>query len=183
MKVLYSLACAGLIAAASPARAADLFGTAPPPTMPASQGPTMFEAGSNWYIRGELGISFDDAPSISTSSIATPPPGLVGTSYTTPAGTNWSTTNFTGGLVAGYRLNDFLRFDATWDYRTGPAGTHQTTVICPYALSGETSKTPPYPQLGYLYNPSNTCDGTTTIKQYNNAFLANAYVDLGTYGG
>jgi opacity protein-like surface antigen len=56
-------------------------------------------------------------------------------------------------------------------------------VICPYSLTGITSKTPPYPQLGYLYNMSNACVASTAVRQYNNAFLANAYVDLGTYSG
>ncbi len=183
MKVLTFLACAGLTVAAWPTAAADLLGTAPPLTMPATQGPTVFEAGSNWYIRGDLGISFDEAPTISLSNISTTPPGLVATPYTTPAGTNWSTTNFTGGLGAGYRFNDYLRFDATWDYRTGPGGTRQTTVICPYSLSPQNGKTPPHPELGYLYNTADTCNATTDVRQYNNAFLANAYVDLGTYGG
>jgi opacity protein-like surface antigen len=183
MKVLTLLACAGLTVAASPAAAADLLGTAPPLTMPASQGPTTFEVGSNWYIRGDLGISFDEAPSVSISGIAAPPPGLVATPYTTAAGTNWSTTNFTGGLGAGYRLNDYLRFDATWDYRTGPGGTRNTAVVCPYApTTGIYSLTTGLP-AGNLYNTSDICNGTTNIKQYNNAFLANGYVDLGTYGG
>ena len=35
----------------------------------------MFEVGSNWYIRGDLGVSFDEAPTVSLSSISTPPPG------------------------------------------------------------------------------------------------------------
>ena len=183
MKVLFSLACAGLTAAASPSLAADLLGTAPPLTMPASQAATLFEAGSNWYLRGDLGVSFDEAPTISLSSISAPPPGLVATPYATPAGTNWSTTNFTGGLGAGYRFNDYLRFDATWDYRTGAGGTRQTTLICPYApTTGVHSQTTGLP-AGNLYNTSDICNGTTNVKQYNNAFLANAYVDLGTYGG
>ncbi len=183
MKVLLSLACAGLTVAAWPASAADLFGTAPPLTMPASQGPAVFEAGSNWYIRGDLGISFDEAPTISLPSISAPPPGLVATPYTTSAGTNWSTTNFTGGLGAGYRFNDYLRFDATWDYRTGPGATRNTAVICPYPpTTGAYSQTTGL-AAGNVYNTSDICNGTTTIKQYNNAFLANGYVDLGTYGG
>jgi opacity protein-like surface antigen len=180
MKVLKFLACAGLTAAAWPCSAADLLGTAPPLSMPASQGPTTFEVGSNWYIRGDLGISFDEAPTISLSGVSTPPPGLAGASYTTSTGTGWSTTNFTGGVGAGYRFNDYLRFDATWDYLNGPNGTRQTTVICPNGLT-------PFPKtgapLGYLYNTSNTCNATTNVRQYDNAFLANAYVDIGTYGG
>jgi opacity protein-like surface antigen len=183
MKVLKFLACAGLTVGAWPASAADLFGTAPPLTMPASQGPTVFEAGSNWYIRGDLGISFDEAPTVSLPSISAPPPGLVATPYTTSAGTNWSTTNFTGGLGAGYRFNDYLRFDATWDYRTGSGATRNTAVICPYLpITGAYNQTTGLP-AGNVYNTSDICNGTTTIKQYNNAFLANGYVDLGTYGG
>ena len=183
MKVLKFLACAGLTVSAWPAAAADLLGTAPPLTAPASPGPTTFEVGSNWYIRGDLGVSFDDAPTTSLSSISTPPPGLAATPFTTAAGTGWSTTNFTGGLGAGYRFNDYLRFDATWDYSTGAGATRQTAVVCPHGLTGISSPTSPYAPLGYLYNTSNTCNGTTKISQYNNVFLTNGYVDLGTYGG
>ncbi len=182
MKVLISLACAGLTAAAAPAAAADLFGTAPPLNMPAIQGPTTFEVGSNWYLRGDLGISFDDAPTVTLSTISTPPPGYYGAPLPVAAGRDSHSTDFTGGLGFGYRVNDYLRFDATWDYRNGPGGSRQTTVVCPYALSGETQQVTGL-LLGYLYNTSNTCDGTTQIKQYNNTFLANGYVDLGTYGG
>lgn len=182
MKVFFSLACAGLTVAAAPASAADLFGTAPPLTYPATQGPTAVEVGSNWYVRGDLGISFDDAPTISLSSISTPPPGYYGASLPVYAGTDMHSTDFTGGVGFGYRFNNYLRLDATWDYRTGPGGTRQTTVVCPYALSGETQQVTGL-LLGYLYNTSNTCDGVANIKQYNNTFLANGYVDLGTYAG
>jgi opacity protein-like surface antigen len=181
MKVLKLLACAGLTVAAWAAAAADLIGTAPPPSAPMVQGPTTFEVGSNWYIRGDLGISFDDAPTVSLSSLSTPSVGFVGTPYATSTGTVWSTTNFTGGLGAGYRFNDYLRFDATWDYLTGPGGARQTAVICPYGLTPGAKSGGAV--LGYLYNTSNTCNATTDLKQYNNTFLANAYVDLGTYSG
>jgi opacity protein-like surface antigen len=183
MKVFLSLACAGLTVAAAPASAADLFGTAPPLTYPATQGPTAFEVGSNWYVRGDLGISFDDAPTISLSSISTPPPGYYGASLPVYAGSDMHSTDFTGGVGFGYRFNNYLRLDATWDYRTGPGGTRQTTVVCPYALSGLTTQGANPFQVGYLYNTSNTCDGVADIKQYNNTFLANGYVDLGTYAG
>jgi len=183
MKVLKILACAGLTAAAWPAAAADLLGTAPPLTMPASQGPMTFEVGSNWYLRGDLGVGFDQTPTISLSSLSTPPPGLVGAPFPTSSETGWSTTNFTGGVGAGYRFNDYLRFDATWDYLTGPGGARQTAVVCPYGLTGVAGKTPPRAKLGYLYDTSDACNATTDVRQYNNTFLANAYVDLGTYGG
>jgi opacity protein-like surface antigen len=181
MKVLLSLAFAGLAAAALPASAADLLGTAAPLTMPASQSPLAFEVGSNWYLRADLGISFDRAPSVSFSNLALPTLGVVGAPFTTGAGTNWSTTNFTGGVGFGYRWNDYLRFDATWDYRTAPGGTRQATLVCPYGLTGVSS--PAGVPLGYLYNPTNTCDASASVHQYDNAFLANTYVDLGTYYG
>src|SRR4029077_10913146 len=131
MKVLLSLACAAAIVAA-PASAADLLGTAAPLTLPATQGPLAYEAGSNWYVRGDLGVSFDKAPSVSFSNIALPPLGVVGAPFTTGGGASGTTTDFTGGAGFGYRWNDWLRFDATWDYRNGPGGTSQTTVVCPY---------------------------------------------------
>jgi opacity protein-like surface antigen len=180
MKVLLSLACAGAIVAA-PASAADLLGTSPPLTIPASQAPTAFELGTNWYVRGDLGVSFDHAPSVSFSSIALPPLGVVGAPLTIGNGTNWSTTNFTGGAGFGYRWNDWLRFDATWDYRNGPGGTRQATVVCPYGLTGKSS--PAGVPLGFLYDTTNTCNASASLHQYDNAFLGNAYVDLGTYYG
>jgi opacity protein-like surface antigen len=180
MKVLLSLACAATIVAA-PASAADLLGTAPPPFLPATQGPLAFEAGSNWYVRGDLGVSFDRAPSVSFPNIALPTLGPIGAPITVGNGANWTTTNFTGGAGFGYRWNDWLRFDATWDYRTGPGGSRQATVVCPYGLTGVSS--PGGVPLGFLYDTTNTCNGSASVRQNDNAFLANAYFDLGTYYG
>jgi opacity protein-like surface antigen len=132
-------------------------------------------------VRGDLGVSFDHAPSVSFSSIALPPLGVVGAPFTIGNGTGWSTTNFTGGAGFGYRWNDWLRFDATWDYRTGPGGTRQATVVCPYGLTGVSS--PAGVPLGFLYDTTNTCNASASLHQYDNAFLGNAYVDLGTYYG
>jgi opacity protein-like surface antigen len=183
MKVLLSLACAGLTLAAAPACSADLFGTSPPLSYPATQAPTAVEVGSNWYLRGDLGVSFNDAPTIAVYGVsAAPPPGYYGAPLPAYAGGNMNSTDFTGGVGFGYRFNNYLRFDATWDYRTGPGGTREKTVVCPYALSGETQQVTGL-LLGYLYNTSNTCDGVANIRQYNNTFLANGYVDLGSYAG
>src|ERR1700751_3126628 len=181
MKVLMSLACPGRAGAAAPTSAADLLGTSPPLTITESQGPTMFEIGTNWYVRGDLGVSFDKAPSVSFSNVALPPLGVVGAPFTTGDGARWTTTNFTGGAGFGYRWNDWLRFDATWDYRNGPGGTSQTTLVCPYGLTGVSSSAGV--PLGYPYNTNNPCNAATSVHQYNNAFLGNAYIDLGTYYG
>jgi opacity protein-like surface antigen len=179
MKVLISLACAAAIVAA-PASAADLFGTAAP-TLPAPSSPLIFESGSNWYVRGDLGVSFDRAPSVSFSNIALPPLGAAGAPFTIGNAASWTTTNFTGGAGFGYRWNDWLRFDATWDYRIGPAGSRDATVVCPYGLTGVSS--PAGVPLGFLYDTTNTCNGSAAVHQNDNTFLANAYFDLGTYSG
>jgi opacity protein-like surface antigen len=183
MKLLLSVAVAGLTVAAWPASAADLLGTSPPLSVAGTQGTTMFEVGTSWYLRGDLGISFDDAPTVSLPAISLPPPGYFGSPLPAYAGQNIHATDFTGGVGVGYRFNNYLRFDATWDYRPGPGGSSQTTVVCPYGLTGLTSQVPPNPLLGYLYNTSNTCIGSTNLKQHNNTFLGNAYIDLGTYYG
>ena len=54
MKPFLSLAFAGLTLAAGQARAADMLGSAPL-SIPASQGATAVEIGTNWYIRGDKG--------------------------------------------------------------------------------------------------------------------------------
>ena len=107
--------------------------------------------------------------------------GPIGAPITVGNGANWTTTNFTGGAGFGYRWNDWLRFDATWDYRTGPGGSRQATVVCPYGLTGVSS--PGGVPLGFLYDTTNTCNGSASVRQNDNAFLANAYFDLGTYYG
>jgi opacity protein-like surface antigen len=60
-------------------------------------------------------------------------------------------------------------------------------VICPYGAYGVSSQTPNAQgidiQYGYLYNPSNTCNGLLNVQQQNNMLLANAFVDLGTFWG
>ena len=181
MKLPFSLACAGLAALTAPASAADLLGTAPPISMPGSQSPTMFELGANWYVRGDLGVAFDRAPTVSLLPFAVPPfsdPGLLIASF---GGTS-SVTNFTGGLGAGYRINDYLRLDATWDYHNGPSRNRSGSVICPYGLAGVVNPTTLAP-AGYLYDTSQTCDGFLNSKQHDNTFLGNAYFDLGTYSG
>ena len=119
MKVLLSLACAGLAVAAAPASAADLLGTSPPLTMPGSQAPTMFEVGTNWYVRGDLGISFDKAPSVSFSSIALPPLGVVGAPLTIGNGANWTTR--TSPAASGSAIGGTTGCGSTPPGTTAPA--------------------------------------------------------------
>jgi opacity protein-like surface antigen len=177
MKLIGAAAFASL-AMAAPAAAADLFGSAPPLSFPASQAATAIEVGSNWYVRGDLGIGFNNAPTISLSTLPSLPTGLLGFG----SASNGSNVGFVGGLGFGYRINDFLRLDATWDYWDAPGWTRSFAAVCPYGLVGVADPITNAP-VGYLYDTTNTCAGSAHLRQYNNTALANTYVDLGTYSG
>jgi len=179
MRLRTILALAGM-AAAGEAAAADLFGAAPPVTYPATKAATLVEAGSNWYIRGDVGVSLDNAPSISIAGVSTPPPGYLGSTFT--GGTTGYSTDFAGGVGFGYRFNDYLRLDATWEYRNGPSRNRSLAAICPYGLVGINDPNTGA-RAGFLYDTTNTCVGSLALRQHNNTVLANAYVDLGTYSG
>jgi len=181
MKLVTRAALASL-ALATPAHAADLFGAAPPASFPASQAPTAIEIGSNWYLRGDIGASFDDGPTISYAPVSVPPPGAAGLPFAASSSPNARSTTFDGALGFGYRFRDYLRVDATWDYRAGAGLNRSATVVCPYGLYGEPSLSTGYLQ-GYFYNPLDTCDGVMSVRQHANTFLANAYVDLGNWSG
>jgi opacity protein-like surface antigen len=170
MKLVTKAALASL-ALAAPAHAADLFGGSSLPSFPTSKAPTAIEIGSNWYLRGDLGVSFDAEPTVSLSPISAPPPGAV------TIGPDAHSTDFDGALGFGYRFSDYLRLDATWDYRIGPRSNRSDTVVCPYGLHSATGSN------GYYYNPADTCDGVMNLQQHTNTVLANAYVDLGSWSG
>jgi opacity protein-like surface antigen len=189
MNRLFAAVLAATALAATRALAADLFGTAAPPILdvPPASAPIVVEIGSNWYIRGDVGVSVDNAPTISTSAISAPPPGNAATRISANLGPNGYSANFTLDLAAGYRFNNYFRLEAEYDYRSGTGGSNTATVVCPYNLTGLTSQTPDafgnYEQLGYLYNTTNTCNGTVNISQHNNMALVSGYLDLGTYWG
>jgi len=177
MRLLRSAAFLSLTLA--PAYAADLFGAAPPMTIPASQMPTAIEIGSNWYFRGDAGVGFSDTPSVTLPTLPPSwPPGLLAAA---PASSG-SGAGFAGDLGFGYRFNTFARMDATWTYWKIPSRTRSFAVVCPYSLQGVTNPVTGVP-AGYLYDTTNACAGTTSLNQNNSTFLATGYVDLGTYGG
>lgn len=177
LPIVFALAS---VAWAQGAAAADLFGPAPPPVYPASVAPNLVEVGSNWYIRGDVGLSFVDAPTVSISSLSAPPIGYLGSTFT--GGSTGSSTDYSGGVGFGYRLSDYFRIDATWEYRTGPSRNRSLAAICPYGLIGVNNAATGAP-AGYLYDAADTCLGGLKLSQHNNTMLANAYVDLGSYGG
>jgi opacity protein-like surface antigen len=186
MKSRYFAPTLGLIFASARAFAADMG----PLPMSAETAQPVAAASSGWYLRGDLGSSFDTTPRLtfnpnSLSSNAMPP----ATDVSPVFGANATKASFTTGVGVGYRFNEYFRTDATFDYRTsdGLSGI-KSGIICPYELMGETSQTELNAQgspllLGYAYDPKDTCNGNVAIKQHNDTFLANGYFDIFSYAG
>jgi opacity protein-like surface antigen len=185
MKKIYAAAFCCLILAPAHGLAADLGAF---PSDSGSGGQQIVEIGTGWYIRGDVGVSLENLPTLSFNpgAIGTPPPASISPS----AGTGTKTqAEFVGGGGVGYKFSNFIRADATFDYHSG-SNLNSTTsgIICPYTASGLTSQsqtgvTGAPVLLGYSYNPNETCNAAFKLTQQNYTGLANAYFDLFTYAG
>jgi opacity protein-like surface antigen len=136
----------------SAAFAADL---APPMYQP--QQP-VFESGG-WYLRGDVGVGIQ-----SFSTFDLEPASTLPSSWTVNQTDIQDTTIL--GFGVGYELNNWLRFDVTGEYRTAAA----------------------FKALGSYDQGTCTVVGVTgtCFDQYNGnfsaaVFMANAYIDLGTW--
>jgi opacity protein-like surface antigen len=204
MKKFAAAALAGLALASTPSQAADLFGTAAPP-MSAPDNPAV-EIGTNWYIRGDVGASFDSLPNVTAQGFGVPPTGTVADPISATYSVNSMKTDFTADVGLGYRFNNWFRADVTYDYRSLPGASGTTTVGCPNSLitydtfptvNVPTSVTNPStgqvstvyePEvatkpIGYLYNTGTSCNGVVKMNQQSNMGLVTGYVDLGNYWG
>lgn len=119
----------------------------------------MYMASQGWYLRGDVGYAHYD---------------LRGIDYSTSGGTSTFTTvklkdSFSTGAGIGYRVNQYFRSDLTLDYMfkssfdgtTGPGGPctiNSVTVAAPNCVSEDSSSFQAW------------------------SLMANAYVDLFTYG-
>jgi opacity protein-like surface antigen len=181
---LASVALASFALASTPTFAADLFGSAPPPmSFPASQSP-MAEVGSNWYLRGDIGLDLDQAATFSMAPISQPT-GAGFLPFSSSVGSSSPHDDFSADIGLGYRYNNWLRFEGTYEYRTGAAGKNLNSVLCPTTLTAEPVGGPPY--NGYLYDTTgantSVCTGALDLKRRDSTALAAAYVDLGNYWG
>jgi len=167
-------ALAVIAMASTPSVAADLFGTAAPMTFAPQDNPPV-EVGSNWYIRGDVGGSLESLPTVTFSGLSSPQ-GTPSTPLPSYSGGN--ERNFAGDVGVGYRFNNYLRFDATYEYRLGTSVSATTTATCPYTATNVVIGGMP---VGYLYDTTNTCNGALSLQQHSQTGLANAYLDLGTY--
>jgi opacity protein-like surface antigen len=137
------------------AYAADL--GAPPPAM--QYQPPVPVAQNGWYLRGDVGVGIQ-----SFSSFDLAPASQVPATWTVDQ-TDIQDSSLLG-LGVGYELNNWLRFDVTGEYRTGAAfkalGSYdQGTCL----VSGVTG----------------TCFDNYSGNFSAAVFMANAYVDLGTW--
>ena len=124
------------------------------------------EVGSGWYLRGDIGYNFNtEADGAFTFNTFDPVTATYGADQF--ATTSLDDT-FTYSLGAGYNFTDWLRADVTVDYFTlGFDGTTASALPC---------STSPF----YV---GTSCRSTDDADGYALSFLANGYVDLGTYIG
>jgi opacity protein-like surface antigen len=140
-------------------QAADLLPPPPPPVEPANA-PSF----AGWYIRGDVGVGieqFSDARSTfnPTNSFGNPPPPVTRVStYIGDAAI--------AGVGVGYQFNNWLRFDGTAEYRTS----------APYRSVNTYSGA-----QNFCFN--SFCQDSYTASVSSGVFLANGYVDLGTWYG
>jgi opacity protein-like surface antigen len=147
---LLTLALASSVAT-SAARAAD-YSQPPPPPQPVyiQQPPPAESYSEGWYLRGDVGIGMNRNYKLDYL----PNAANVGNGFVFQQNTI-ADTNFIGGGI-GYEFNNWLRFDATAEYR---------------------AKTRVYAFGSYPPNGIDSYEGN--ISSW--VFLANAYVDLGTW--
>lgn len=136
----------------SAAMAADLE-VAPPLKAP----PIVEEVGGGWYLRGDIGMSNQQVKSLSNAGYNAP-----GIRSVTPVDMGFESAPI-ADIGIGYQWNNWLRFDGTAQYRGNSAfhGADNTVFN-----NGGT--------LGY-----GSDNYTATKSEW--LFLANAYVDLGTW--
>lgn len=137
------------------ANAADVIEAPEPAPVIVEQAPVHAPSGaSGWYLRGDIDYHWSDVDSI--EYITYGPPAGTGAFTSTELDGSWSI----GGGV-GYKMNDYLRADLTVDYLADSDFTGSTSGIC-----------------GGV-----PCTSVDTSSYSALLVLANAYVDLGTYGG
>lgn len=125
-----------------------------PEPMPITEAPeVVVSEASGWYLRGDIGYSFND---------------MKGAKYF--QGSNANSVDFASadlkdsfllGAGVGYQVNNYLRTDVTFDYLTKADFSGSTRGSC--GVAGD-------------------CTSTDVSSMTVYSLLANAYVDLGTYG-
>jgi opacity protein-like surface antigen len=167
MGSLKTLALAGavLAGATSVAAAADLRGPLPAGLPPAPIAVPIAES-SGWYLRGDVGIGVLNSGKLNYSDND---PGVVIRDKIFGG-------QFSGGVGVGYQLNSWFRADLTAEYRFGAKLGFRDS----YSFSGVGNCVSlANAGLNCTSFGSNVARGTISST----VFLANAYLDLGTWHG
>jgi opacity protein-like surface antigen len=165
----FALTASAAIGAASHAKAADLgsFFGAPQEDQQADAPTQPVEFGTGWYIRGSVGGAVQAMPDLLSD------PNNVG--FTQKL--NWFVE-----AGAGYQINQWFRTDATYTYYgSQPMSGEGAAISCATSLSPVND-----PTTGDVIATAvntNQCSSKESASVQKNLFLANGYVDLGTYWG
>ncbi|MBA4784840.1 MAG: outer membrane protein [Pseudorhizobium pelagicum] len=149
------LGAAALLLTVGAAHSADVYQPEPLPFMDAPE-ITVKEA-SGWYLRGDVGYSFNKSRGVEYFQGSN---GLVSDFATASL-----KDSFLVGAGVGYQINSYLRTDVTFDYLTSADFEGSTVGEC-----------------GGGSNPLVACSSSDTSDMRAYSLMANAYVDLGTYG-
>jgi opacity protein-like surface antigen len=168
----FALGAVAVIALSGVAAAADLLPPPPPMDAPA---PIVSADLGGWYLRGDVGLGFNNHPSFSTSPdpLAT---GLASGYYSNTATEGFfNPTLSASGLFdigVGYQVNNWFRTDITGELRGG-ASFQGLEVVNDSNWPGD--KTGTYNQVQYadFYRAN--------LTSY--LLMWNAYADLGTWYG
>lgn len=144
---------ASFAATAAPALSADIIEEPPVVIEQPEPAPVIVEAAGGWYIRGDVGYALN---------------GELEGEYSTPGDPNYITgeldNSFSFGGGIGYQVTKHLRTDLTLDYFSSADFNGTTTGACGV-------------------NPApNSCVSTDTSSLSALSVMANAYIDIGTYG-
>jgi len=133
-----------------------------PPIAPAAEEYVPVEVGSGWYLRGDVGYALSTNTDPVTYRTYDPTIGTYGNAVFDTSDLE-SQVSFGGGF--GYRFSDWVRADATIDgFRSKFSGTTSSITPCP-GQAGTSCRSEDAASVSAL------------------SFMANGYVDLGTYIG
>lgn len=148
----FAVSALATMGVAATAQAADFapMGAAPPPLT--QQRPV--ELGTGWYLRGDIGFVSEKPLQLNNE-----------------ANLSAKRRNLLGGNFGfGYKFNNWLRADMTYDWRQTLGDTQSAFAPCVTGSAG-----------GVFATANCTVSNASKLKQH--LYLANGYVDLGTWSG
>ena len=133
------------------------------------------EIGTGWYLRGDVGYAFssDENHSINRRY-------LVGEGYSVGTVDESIEGKLSVGAGIGYRINDWLRADATAEWLGSADVESSKGTPCDVTLRIADANAP----SGYVYVPrEDTCSEKSVLDTDVYNYMVNAYADLGTVVG